>query len=119
MKTWWTTLLAILVFASSFQSSLVLVDYHINQDFYENHCENKDRPELSCHGKCQLNQEQDQSGIYLVAKFCFEMNVLPTSEIKITEDNGIENPLVKINFNRYSSRLSHGYFHKIPKPPQI
>ena len=29
----------------------------INQDFYEIHCVNKAKPDLECHGKCQLKKE--------------------------------------------------------------
>ena len=120
MKNWWISILAILVFTSSFQSSLVLIDYHINQDFYETHCENKDKPELSCHGKCQLKKESSNNNeILLVAKFCFEMNLLPTEKIEIGEIQQKFAVEIQQNFNNYQAATSNGYFYKIPHPPQV
>ncbi|MBS1548494.1 MAG: hypothetical protein JSS94_01330 [Bacteroidetes bacterium] len=120
MKSWITTILAILVFASSFQSSLVLVDYQINQEFYETHCENKNKPELSCHGKCQLNKEtENKAGIYLVAKFCFEMNILPTETLKIAQTKPSIWEDKNDGFNLYIQPILPGYMDIIPHPPQI
>ena len=120
MKNWWISILAILVFASSFQSSLVLVDYQINRDFYETHCENKNKPELNCHGKCQLNEETEKkSGIYLVAKFCFEMNVLPTSKVQFSTHFLAEETKKDKNFIDYSSPIFDGFVAIIPHPPEI
>ena len=61
MKSITTILLSVLLFGASFQNSLFMVDYAINQDFYEIHCINKAKPSLSCHGKCQLKKESEKT----------------------------------------------------------
>ena len=120
MKILWSILLSFIVFASSFQSSLVLIDYHINQEFYETHCENKDKPELSCHGKCQLNQEQEKNtALYLVAKFCFEMNLLPSEDILVSEKPALNLECNKNVFDLPTNPILEGFHNKITKPPQI
>lgn len=36
----------------------ILVNYVINYDYYSNQaCENKDKPQLQCKGKCQLDKQ--------------------------------------------------------------
>ncbi|GAB3017501.1 hypothetical protein GCM10027051_22930 [Niabella terrae] len=50
--------------AQSFSKVLIVVDYYLNRAAFEARCENKDRPLLSCGGKCQmvkrLKQEQQK-----------------------------------------------------------
>ena len=60
MKMWFSILFTTMLLFCSSQSTLLLVDYHVNQDFYELHCENKAKPELNCHGKCQLSKTENQ-----------------------------------------------------------
>ncbi|MEP1093793.1 MAG: hypothetical protein ABJG78_01710 [Cyclobacteriaceae bacterium] len=38
-------------------SSVYMLDYYVNSDFYKEHCQNKSRPELKCDGKCILAQK--------------------------------------------------------------
>lgn len=54
----------ILIFALTIQffwGSGLLVDYYVNSDVYKENCQNKDRPELKCNGKCILAQKLLQS----------------------------------------------------------
>lgn len=37
-----------------------LFNYMINRSFYEEVCENKDKPEMECHGKCHLTEEMNK-----------------------------------------------------------
>lgn len=58
------TILAMVVLYSQFYNSFVTAVYQANYDYYaEVLCENKDKPELHCDGKCyfakQLAQEEN------------------------------------------------------------
>jgi hypothetical protein len=105
---------------ASFQSSLVNIDYYINQDFYEAHCTNKDKPEMECHGKCQVKSNSEkENGIMQVAKFCYEFNFVPQTEIEFHKD--LENPNWKTanGFSNVIDPLLKGTTRKIPHPPEI
>ncbi len=41
-------------FFQTFHKSFIVADYYANTSSYEVNCENKARPELQCHGKCQV-----------------------------------------------------------------
>ena len=60
MKIWLSILYSSMLLLCSNQSTLVWKDYYVNQDFYEMHCENKSKPELECHGKCQVTKPENQ-----------------------------------------------------------
>lgn len=106
-----------MVFMASFQSSLVLVDYQVNRDFYELHCTNKDKPDMNCHGKCQLNSEQKQS-IRMVAKFCTEFNFIASREV----DWNLKYVLQAIEQDPISTyaiqACSYQEYDEIPHPPE-
>jgi hypothetical protein len=41
-----------------FSTSLILLNYRVNTSYIiENFCENTDRPEMHCEGKCHLNKQ--------------------------------------------------------------
>ncbi len=109
-----------MVFLASFQSSLVIVDYHFNQDFYEEHCTNKDNPELECHGKCQVksNSEKDPS-IFQVAKFCFEFNFVPHSSLDFHKDTDFTIVTSKSLFSSFIDKLPVGDFLEVSPPPEV
>lgn len=49
-----------LIFALTIQffwGSGLLVDYYVNSEVYKENCQNKNRPELNCDGKCILAQK--------------------------------------------------------------
>ena len=80
MKSVVTILLSLIIFGASFQNSLFMVDYAINKDFYEIHCVNKAKPELDCHGKCQMKMESEKStNPFNLVKYSFEFNILPAA----------------------------------------
>jgi len=39
---------------------LLMMDYSIRMENYAAHCENKDRPDVHCNGKCQLDKKLQQ-----------------------------------------------------------
>ena len=82
MKSITTIILSIILFGASFQNSLFMIDYKINQDFYEIHCINKAKPEMDCHGKCQMKMESEKStNPFNLVKYSFEFNILPTAPV--------------------------------------
>lgn len=65
MKLVSNIVLIVLVLHSQLYNSLVTINYEINIDYYAQElCENKDKPQLRCDGKCyfakQLELEQDR-----------------------------------------------------------
>src|SRR5699024_5731284 len=43
----------------TFPQSLLLLDYHLQTDIYAMYCINKDKPEMECNGRCQLDNKLD------------------------------------------------------------
>ena len=120
MKSSVTILLSILIFGASFQNSLFMIDYKINQDFYEIHCVNKEKPEMECHGKCQMKKESEKStNPFNLVKYAFEFNILPTAPAEFLLENRISMTINlqillfrKFLFLKFSSifcRSHHGY----------
>src|SRR5690606_17520421 len=71
-------------------NSLIYINYQLNTGIYEVNCENKNKPQLRCKGKCQMaKQMQEQSSkdkssdIY---KFCFIDFVVPAVYITSNKD---------------------------------
>jgi hypothetical protein len=75
-----------------FSTSLILLNYRVNTSYIiENFCENTDRPELKCEGKCHLTKqlkadEEHRSEVpaSLTEQISF---VLSTQEIDVYEFN--------------------------------
>ena len=43
--------------ASTFSKAVIVVDFYANQDYIaKNLCENRDKPMMHCHGRCQLRK---------------------------------------------------------------
>ncbi len=38
----------------TFYRVVIVADYYVNTATFAQNCENKDRPQLKCHGKCQM-----------------------------------------------------------------
>ncbi|MFC6269106.1 hypothetical protein [Frigoriflavimonas asaccharolytica] len=113
-------LFSLIVFGASFQNSLFMIDYKINQDFYEIHCINKAKPELDCHGKCQAKKETEKtSNPFSQVKYSFEFKILPSAPFKFLVEN---QPLLKAETSKfkYQELFVPTIFLKIPAiPPQI
>ena len=59
-------ILAILLFAGilfqSFNKELVIANYYLNKDYIaKNLCENRDKPQLHCNGKCHLCKQLNKT----------------------------------------------------------
>lgn len=99
MKIWFSIVFSSLLLLCSSQSTLLWVDYSMNQDFYELHCENKSKPQLECHGKCQMSKnEQTKQNVQLL-KICTEFLFLnPVSDTFFVIDSKSYFESEKINF---------------------
>ena len=99
MKSITTIILSVIIFGASFQNSLFMIDYKINQDFYEIHCINKDKPNLACHGKCQMSKNEQTSQNVQLLKICTEFMFLnPASDTFFEIDSKSYFESEKINF---------------------
>jgi hypothetical protein len=58
-----TLVLSLSFLLQTFSRNFVIADYYVNTVKYEKNCENKEKPKLQCHGKCQMMkklQEEEQ-----------------------------------------------------------
>lgn len=46
--------------AQTFSNSFIIVDYYTNTNAYAKNCENKDKPQMHCNGKCQMMKKLQQ-----------------------------------------------------------
>ena len=120
MKGLTTIILSLIIFGASFQNSLFMIDYAINQDFYEIHCVNKDKPSLKCHGKCQAKMESEKStNPFNLVKHAFEFNILPTAPIDyfIKKQNFVLAEFTTFNYQELF--ISEVSLSILPHPPQV
>ncbi|WP_143093382.1 hypothetical protein [Halpernia frigidisoli] len=112
-------LLTLMITLASFQSLFFVIDYNINQDYYEALCVNKDKPEMLCNGKCEMRKEANQSNsnqktfktgfdftltFQKVERFVFKTQSL------FQEKNRA--------FSHWNADLQTGYLTLKPYPPQ-
>ncbi len=58
MKRFFAFTLIVAVIGNWISPYVPYIDYYVNQDFIARElCENKDKPELNCKGKCHLDKE--------------------------------------------------------------
>lgn len=120
MKILLAYLLSIIVFLASSPNSLMLVDYHCNRDFYEELCVNKDKPEMDCHGKCEVKKESEQSSSPIkLLKTSFEFNILPISTVEIPTPKKFDFTKNSNNFFTNILKIQQGFYMILPHPPQI
>lgn len=120
MKSITTIILSIILFGASFQNSLFMIDYKINQDFYEIHCINKAKPEMDCHGKCQMKKESEKStNPFNLVKYAFEFNILPTAPVDffIKKQNFVDSQSADFNYRELS--IPKVFLNIPPHPPQV
>ena len=120
MKTFFLSILSAIIFLASFQNSLLLVDYQINRDFYEIHCINKAKPEMDCHGKCEMKKESEKTNSpFKLVKGSFEFNILPTKSLEFNfEKIKLFEESQPLNVNK-NFVLNKGFFNILPHPPQM
>ncbi|WP_234109655.1 MULTISPECIES: hypothetical protein [Chryseobacterium] len=120
MKIFFVSILSAIIFLVSFQNSLLLVDYQINRNFYEMHCVNKDKPQMECHGKCEMKKSSEkENSPFKILKSSFEFNLLPTKPLEIGFEKltGFKKPKTTSSFTPFA--VNKGYFNILPHPPQI
>ena len=47
-------------FAQTFSNAFVIADYYTNTQAYAKQCQNKDKPQMHCNGKCQMVKKIQQ-----------------------------------------------------------
>lgn len=57
LKKTLTYFLLILFSFQTFEIAFIVLNFKINQDFFAGICENKDKPEMKCNGKCHLKKQ--------------------------------------------------------------
>ncbi|MGA9213373.1 hypothetical protein [Kaistella sp.] len=120
MKPIITILLSVIIFGASFQNSLFMIDYKINQAFYEIHCINKTKPEMDCHGKCQMKQESEKStNPFNLVKYSFEFNILPSASVDycIEKQNFAHSKSVDFIYQEFF--IPEILLSILPHPPQV
>ena len=123
VKSYLTIALALIMLMHAASTSLLVLNYQMNMDFViENFCENTDKPEMHCNGKChlkkQIEQEENQKSENPISVnegiwFVLTIEDLPTfrvDHISQSESN-INSPYL---MKRYGSHLI-GVFH----PPKV
>ena len=82
MKLACSILFSLMIFISGSKNLLYIIDYHANRDFYESVCENKNRPEMECHGKCQVSKElQDTSPSFSLSNLGFDFHFIHVQQV--------------------------------------
>ncbi|MGV8914273.1 MAG: hypothetical protein ACOH1X_02365 [Kaistella sp.] len=120
MKVLFSIILSTIIFLASFQNSLLFVDYQINRDFYEIHCVNKAKPEMDCHGKCQMQKESEKTSTPLaLVKYGFEFNILPGKNFEF-EVKKSPLPFSKTELLSFDKTfVEKGFLQILPRPPQF
>ena len=115
MKLLCAYLLAGLVLFAGTKNLLFLVDYQVNRDYYELICENQNRPELDCHGKCQAGSDSKQSSAgFSFSHFSF--NFYASAEAAIPE----RTETLFVNGEKIGEHTSHFRYalsQHVPNPP--
>lgn len=120
MKVIFSIILSTIIFTASFQNSLFMIDYQINRNFYEIHCINKSKPQMNCHGKCQMQKEsENSSNPFNLVKYSFEFNILPSKpaefSFKINEPLAFDSTI----YTYRDQNISEVFLDILPNPPQI
>ena len=120
MKSLISLVFSIIILGASLQDGLFMLDYKINQDFYEIHCINKAKPEMDCHGKCQMKKNGEKTAnFFSLVKYSFEFNILPAkvANFSIIKEARFD---AEISTFSYQDQFLAEYIPGIlPHPPQI
>jgi hypothetical protein len=62
IRTYFFALIAVGFLFFQFRQVIIVSSFYLNQsEIIEEHCENKDQPEMQCNGKCHLSKELKKS----------------------------------------------------------
>lgn len=112
--------MAILVYmATYFNASVACMSYEINKkEITLNFCENIDKPELSCQGKCflmkKLNTQREKRPEVLDNRVSFQWLMSAIQEVETPFTEGIIHPEVVLTDHLYCA--DH---QEIDHPPQV
>ncbi len=123
MKTLGVFVLVSVFLAQMFSASIIVLNYEVNQSYIiENFCENTDKPEMSCNGKCHLTKQiqQDSQNKEDVPVLLTEMLnfVLSVEEIPAYEFHTHDSKELKFNSNYIQSNYSNE-LESLFRPPQV
>ena len=120
MKAILSIILSTIIFTASFQNALFMIDYQINRKFYEIHCINKSKPEMDCHGKCQMKKESEKaSNPFSLVKYSFEFNILPSEPAAFSLKPHGSLDFDSSAYSYYAQNISEVFLDNVPNPPQI
>ncbi|MGB0916630.1 MAG: hypothetical protein ACPGU4_03480 [Flavobacteriales bacterium] len=104
-------------------ASLILVNYEVNTAYIiENFCENTDKPELHCDGKCHLKKQieadseqksETPSALTEIVTFVLAVEEVPSFELEFfsTETNTNNSLYLEGNYSNHLQSIFH--------PPQV
>lgn len=109
MKHFLTYMLILILSVQSTGNIIIILHYKFNQDFFAEICENKDKPEMECNGKCHLKkqlkqQEENESEKKKInnekenlnfISTCFDLIPGPKISDAITDENLLHFQLIK------------------------
>lgn len=115
-----SVLFSVFIFLAGCKNFFVLVDYGLNRDFYEQLCENKDKPQMQCHGKCQVkNETEKDTSQNVITKLGLEFNIIFNKKLNVpvkpkTDFSNIQNKI----FASFSEKIKKGFYKTLYQPPQ-
>ncbi len=121
MKLFSVVILSILLLSNSFKVSFVYGWYTLDvESFIEQLCENKDRPQLQCNGKCYLSKmTEDTSSEKEQTIPVLKWDQLVFCQTELSTDKQINETAIKHIDFYYLAPSAEGYFHSIFHPPQV
>ena len=106
---------------NSLQVSFTYAYYYLDKsDFIERLCENKDKPEMHCDGKCHLkkvaekNTENDKEPIKGVTFKEITLFVVEQTKYEFTNSS-----LKKVQLTRYNNLYAYSISKTFDHPPQV
>jgi len=103
--------------------ALPLMNFVLNYEYItQNLCENRDRPELSCHGKCYLAKEISKTEKQQRTDNTSKISSLDVFIVKDMMDAALELPSVnpdQMQFSRYRNHYRSDFNAEIFHPPLI
>lgn len=95
------------------------VEYAINYDYISKIlCINKDKPEMSCNGKCQLMQKLEEQQEKDFQSLRIQMDEYPIGFVKFLRINSIKNDENSLKNNHYyKNQYSYLPLHNVFHPP--
>ena len=113
--------LSTLILSSSLRVSITYAYYELDPiGFIEKLCENKDKPELQCNGKCQLKKVTDTNTENQKTPFTYSS----LKEITLFVVNKIKFDFIKLNTRlknqfEYNNLYAFLCIDKIDRPPKV